>query len=358
MKAVFCTCVYPLVMKYYLILISLWLVTATHAQTAAHADSLRSRYYVPGLCYALISTDSILEIQYLGVRRLGRFEPVDAASRFRIGSNTKAVTAAIAAALVQRGVIRWDTELYDLLPEMKAHSLPRYRHITLRQLLDFEVPFTAWTYTDTVLTRERLHASGDSAERYAFVDWFLKHHYPAHKKNGIYRSNVSYAAAGLMLERAAHRSYPQLVAELNAALGSDFAIGEPNAMDTAQTWGHGPYMYAEPPGDHYKLNWLMAAGNLNTTLTGYVRFIQALLRADSGYVIAERPERVDDTKMGWNKAPFGLYNVGNPGTYVSEVCLLPDGHHAVIILTNAQSDDSYRCVMQLLMQLVNRVIKK
>ncbi len=358
MKAVFCACIYPLLMRYYLLLLSIWLVTAASAQTAASADSLRREYLVPGMCYALITTDSILDIQYLGMRRLGRPEPVDAASRFRIGSNTKAVTAAIAARLVQRGVISWDTEYYDLLPEMRAHSLPRYRHMTLRQLLNFEVPFPSWTYTDTVLTRQSLHVTSDSSERYAFVDWFLRHHYPVHKKNGLYQSNVSYAAAGLMLERAAQRSYPQLVAEMNAALGCDFATGEPNEADTAQTWGHSAWLYPEPPGDHYRLNWLLPAGNLNTTLPGYIRFIQALLRGDGGYAIAEVPQQVDDFKMGWRKAPFGLYNVGNPGTYVSEVCLLPDGRHALIILTNAQSDDTYRCVMKLLMQLVNKVPQK
>ncbi|MBS1623700.1 MAG: beta-lactamase family protein [Bacteroidetes bacterium] len=307
---------------------------------------------VPGLCYAVVTADSILDIQYLGVRRLGSAAPIDAASRFRIGSNTKAVTAAIAAGLVQRGLISWDTEFFDLLPELLPKSARRYRHMTLRQLLDFQVKFPAWTYTDTVLTRAMLHATGYGEERAAFVQYFLQQsRVTARRPNGFYMSNVSYAAAGLMLERAAHRSYPELVQELNETMHTDFAIGEPNVADSTQTWGHDAWLRPQPPTDGYKLNWLMAAGNLNTTLTGYIPFIQALLRSatDMDGIGATLHGR-GTFSMGWyHDDTGGIYNLGNPGTYVSQLYILPDRSRAVIILTNAQNEGAYKVTAQIML---------
>lgn len=308
--------------------------------------------HVPGLCYAVVTADSILDIQYLGVRRMGNAAPIDAASRFRIGSNTKAVTAAIAATLVQQGLITWDTEFFDLLPEMRPQSARRYRHMTLRQLLNFKVKFPAWTYTDTVLTRAMLHATGAEEERAAFVQYFLQQRkVHARRPNGFYMSNVSYAAAGLMLERAAHRSYPQLVQDVNEKLHTDFAIGEPNVADSAQTWGHDAWLRPQPPADGYKLNWLMAAGNLNTTLTGYIPFIQALLRSagDTSGIGATLQGR-GIFSLGWYQDDMGgIYNVGNPGAYVSQLYILPDRSRAVIILTNAQNDGAYKVTAQIMM---------
>lgn len=340
-------------MRYFPITLLLLLATvAGQAQNARVADTLRMHAHVPGLCYAVVTADSIVDIQYLGVRRLGSAAPIDAASRFRIGSNTKAVTAAIAAILVKRGLLSWDTEFFDLLPELRPHSARRYRHMTLRQLLDFKVKFPAWTYTDTVLTRGTLQATGDADERTAFVHYFLQQRrVQAKRSHGHYMSNVSYAAAGLMLERAAHRSYPELVQELNETLHTDFAIGEPNVADSIQTWGHDAWLRPQPPADGYKLNWLMAAGNINTTLTGYIPFIQALLRsARDTNGIGTTLQGKEAVSMGWyHDDKGGIYNVGNPGAYVSQVYILPDRSRAVIILTNAQNEGAYKVTAQIML---------
>ena len=145
-----------------------------------------------------------------------------------------------------------------------------------------------------------------------------------------------------MLERAAHRSYAGLVQELNEKLHTDFATGEPNATDSLQTWGHDYELKPQPPYDNYKLNWLLPAGNINTPLSGYVRFIQSrLYRKDSVNMSADAGME----NMGWFIQPDGaLFNIGNPGTYYSQVYITPARHYAIIILMNAQTDGAIKAM--------------
>lgn len=81
--------------------------------TAAFADSIRRKYNIPELSYAVVSSDTVLEMQALGVRKINTQLTASLSDRFRIGSNTKAITGFIAALLVQQGKISWDTKFFS-----------------------------------------------------------------------------------------------------------------------------------------------------------------------------------------------------------------------------------------------------
>jgi len=64
---------------------------------------------------------------------------------FAIAADAKAMTAVIAARLIERGLIRWDTRLAEALPELRRDMLPAYRNATLEDLLAHRAgvaPFT------------------------------------------------------------------------------------------------------------------------------------------------------------------------------------------------------------------------
>src|ERR1700741_171694 len=71
-------------------------------------DSIRKAYSIPELAYAVVSSDSVLEMRACGEKRINSGLEAGLDDKFRIGSNTKAITGFIAAQLVKQHKISWD----------------------------------------------------------------------------------------------------------------------------------------------------------------------------------------------------------------------------------------------------------
>ena len=251
--------------------------TFTKAQsTVTYADSLSKVYKIPALGFAVIAADTVFELHVGGVQRINDSYPAKITDRFHIGSNTKAITAFLAALLVKQGKLRWNTRFFDLYPSLKAKSQQAYYDVTLRDLLTFRGKLPGYTYTFEKPAREEI--TGDNTQqRLQLAGYFLSKD-PMTPKNGLTPSNVDYILAGLMLEKAAGKSYKTLVTDFGRDYGINFGFDYPNLSDTLQPWGHGENLQPIPPFDNYKLNWLLTAGNINVSLPDYVKFVQLQLR--------------------------------------------------------------------------------
>ncbi len=106
------------------LLLPLFLVLTSFVCTAQSAvkftDSIRRVYKIPEVGYAVVSSDSVYEMNVLGVRKINTRLKAGMGDRFRMGSNTKAITGFIAARLVKQGKLSWHTNFFDLYPEMKG----------------------------------------------------------------------------------------------------------------------------------------------------------------------------------------------------------------------------------------------
>jgi CubicO group peptidase (beta-lactamase class C family) len=317
------------------------------AQTGRLADSLRRAYEIPELAYAVVSSDSVLEMHVLGIRKWGTDHMAGPDNRFRIGSNTKAITGFIAARLVKEGTLSWDTRFFDLYPELKEQSHRAYHDLTLLDLLTFRTRLLKWTYTDSVPSTTEI-TGDDGAQRIAFMAWCLRQP-PVPETSGPSFSNPAYVAAGLMLEKATGRPYKELVGDLGAELDINFAFGAPNSTDSLQPWGHDKDLRPEPPGMNNKLEWLLAAGNIQLSVPGFAKFIRLQLAGAAGRSPGMSAEEFRFLHQGrerfaigwfWEKEPTGdvvIYNFGNPGTFLSKVFMLPEKDRAFILVCNAQS---------------------
>lgn len=326
------------------------------AQSYKQADSIRLAYQLPELAYAVVSADSIFEIQVCGVKRNGTDWPAKITDRFRIGSNTKAITAFIATRLVQQGLLTWQTRFTDLFPLLKKHMRAAYRNYSLLNLLSFRTRLPKWTYTNNK-PKEHTITGSAAEQRMQFAQWILKQ--PSVKtKDSINFSNPAYVLAGLMLEKAAGKSYEQLIQELAAEWHMEIGYGAPNFTDTLQTWGHDANLLPEAPLNNPKLNWLMAAGNLNFNLPDYVRFIQLQLKGlQQGAAGLSRQQfqlghyGLPRFALGWfNRTENGQhysYNTGNPGSFYSYVLVAADANRALILFTNIQSPGAQKGVQAL-----------
>lgn len=185
----------------------------SYGQTSLEfADSIRKAYHIPELNYAVISSDTIIEMHALGVKKYNSDIKADLNDRFRIGSNTKTITSYIAVLLVKQGKINWSTKFFDLYPELRLQSNAAYYDLTLQDLLTFRANLISWTYTNESPTKKIIKGD-EKTQRYNFAAWILQQP-SVEEKKPIYWSNPAYVLAGLMLEKASQKSYEMLVSEL------------------------------------------------------------------------------------------------------------------------------------------------
>ncbi|GJG89185.1 hypothetical protein tb265_43660 [Gemmatimonadetes bacterium T265] len=101
----------------------------------AYAARAARDWRVPGLAVAVVAGDSVVLAKGYGVRELGRPAPVDAHTRFAIGSTTKAMTVAALGMLVDEGKLRWDDPVTKYLPAFRLADAYVTRNVTVRDLL-------------------------------------------------------------------------------------------------------------------------------------------------------------------------------------------------------------------------------
>ena len=98
------------------------------------ADGMK-RLGVPGTAFSLIADGKIVYVGGLGVRELGRAEPVDADTLFPAASNTKALTTLLLAELVDQKKLRWDEPVIEAYPAFRLGDAASTSQAQIRYLV-------------------------------------------------------------------------------------------------------------------------------------------------------------------------------------------------------------------------------
>jgi CubicO group peptidase (beta-lactamase class C family) len=98
-------------------------------------ERIRAKHHLPALAASLVVGDRVVAASAVGHRRVGDPRRVTQNDRFCIGSVTKPMTSLLVAALVEKGVLSFDTTLAKMFPELKKDMQPSYRKVTVRMLL-------------------------------------------------------------------------------------------------------------------------------------------------------------------------------------------------------------------------------
>src|SRR5579875_3455190 len=87
----------------------------------------------PALGYAVIDATGVTALEVAGRRRINAPDAVTRDDLWHIGSNTKAMTAALYAKLVEQGRAKWGAKLPALFPDLAVE--PAWTNTTIEDLL-------------------------------------------------------------------------------------------------------------------------------------------------------------------------------------------------------------------------------
>ena len=246
-------------------------IDASWAQTArrpvgasldAMLDPIRVQFELPALAAAVVRNGKIVASGVVGTRRAGTKAPVAIDDRFHIGSDTKAMTSLLAAMLVERGKIRWDSTVAEVFPELVATMDADVKTVTLEQLLSHTGGIPGDNDEGDKLLQQSFgqeHKNLDEL-RYWLITQLVRQ--PLQSKPGAQfaYANMGYTLAGAMLERVSGRTWEELIVERvfeplgmkSAGLGPQSTLGRVDAP-----LGHRPLpngtlkpMLAGPNGDN------------------------------------------------------------------------------------------------------------
>jgi CubicO group peptidase (beta-lactamase class C family) len=240
-------------------------------------EEVRARAGLPGIAAAVVGRQGIVALAAAGDRRAdvdGALEPGD---RFHLGSCTKAMTASVAARLVDGGRLRWDTTLAEAFPGWSATMDPAYRPVTLRDLLRHRSGLPALMKDDGWLLGG-LYPWQSLPEQRRRLARNALHRPPAVQRGTFLYSNAGYTVAGAVLEAATGKPWEELLRqELFTPLHMEpCGFGPPGrgrARD--QPFGHVARGAAYQPEDGDIPAVLGPAGTVSCSLAAWAAFARA-----------------------------------------------------------------------------------
>ena len=196
------------------------------------------QYNLPALAAAVVREGQVIAAGAVGTRRAGADIPVTLDDRFHIGSDTKAMTALLAAMMVEEGKLRWNSTVAEVFPEMAAGMNADLRGVTLEQLLSHAGGLPGENERILGLYGKSFMQEGNLDEiRYWLVREVSKD--PLQFKPGTQfgYSNLGYIAVGAIVERVTGKTWEELIREriftplglTTAGLGVQASIGKVDA---------------------------------------------------------------------------------------------------------------------------------
>jgi CubicO group peptidase (beta-lactamase class C family) len=171
----------------------------------AIAQEVIERYDLPGIALGVVEDGEVVFARGYGETVAGSGEAVDVDTVFKIASNTKAMTAALLARLVDAGRLRWDDPVIKHLPRFRMHDPWVTREMQVRDLLIHNAGLREGA-GDLMLWPEPNHFTRDD------IIAGLAHLRPQQSfRSGYAYDNLLYVVAGEVAAAAGGASYEELV---------------------------------------------------------------------------------------------------------------------------------------------------
>lgn len=344
-------------------------LTFQAAQTRSVVEVVRSnrvRYGIPGFIAATLRNGMVDEIGAAGVRLAGQPDRLRWGDPMLIASGTKAMTATLAARLVERGYIKWTHKIVDVFPGYIGRIRPQYEKVTLEQLLLHQggLPLdlsTELTIATALATDDPMVIRGN------YLRSMLRQA-PVGPVGETSYSNVGYIIAGVMMEFAMREPFENLMRRL---------IFEPLGMSSAGFGWPGSSRVLDAPRPHDALGQPQRpdsifrfpgvynpSGGVHVNINDWARFAGMQLGQVSRRFLSLASLRklhtpVNGVAMGWNVVSRSgaqlLQHDGTDGFWYSSILLDFDRKTGILVMGNRGGPSGERAVHETLAQLLDRL---
>ncbi len=297
-------------------------VRQTDAAAEAALDAVFAEAAPPALAAGIVTREGLVWAGVRGVRRAGADDPATLDDRWHLGSNTKAMTAAIFGRLVDQGRARRDMPLAQAFPGMTVD--PAWAGITLDDLMHHRAGLLDAGLIDQSWL---IAAHGDQRplpeQRAAFAARALGA--PPRGPVGQFAyGNGNYIVLGAAIEALTGQAWETVMqAGLYAPLGLTSAgFGAPRGD---APWGHRGGVGVDPAGLADNPPALGPAGTAHMNLADYGRFVAAIMggrpdwlsEATRAQLLTPAAGSPPAYAAGWGvlTAPWG--GVGGPGPAIT-----------------------------------------
>lgn len=352
------------------------------AITAA-VDEAVERYHLPGIAVGVMVDGEVRQVELRGEIEAGTGQAVDRDTIFKIASNSKAMTAALLARLVDAGRLAWDDPVVRHLPQFRMHDPWVTREMQVRDLLIHNSGLGAGAGDLMLWPEPNLFTRDD-------VIAGLAHLKPVYSFRSRYAyDNTLYIVAGEVAAAAGGAGYEELVRrELFAPLGmARCRVGEWRrdevgnvAQPHARVEGRNVVVRADP--EVIAAVPMAAAGGIRCSLDDMLKWVAMWLSPeDEGLVggspwlsrtqreamwTAHMPMPLSRRMREWDNSHYSAYGYGwrltdvdgtakvsHTGTLsgmYSAVTLLPQLGTGFVILINGDADEARTVLTQVLVK--------
>ena len=241
----------------------------------AHFRRYQETAHVPGLVYGIVHDGKLIRVGAMGVQDLDARRPVDADTRFRIASMSKAFTALAILKLRDEGKLSLEALAETYVPELKGWRYPTddSPRIRVRDLLSHTAGFVTddpWGDRQQILPEA------------AFTE-FLRNGVPFTRApaTAFEYSNLGYALLGRIVTNVSGRPYKDYIEQTimrplgMTATGYDIQASPPERRALGYRWENDAFA-REPDMAHGTFG---AMGGVETTANDYARWVAFLLSA-------------------------------------------------------------------------------
>lgn len=285
-------------------------------------DAVFAETAPPALAAGIVTREGLGWAGVRGVRRAGSDDAARLDDRWHLGSNTKAMTAAVFGRLVEQGRARWDLPVAEAFPGLTVD--PAWAAITLDDLMHHR----AGLLDGPLVNRDWLIAAHADQrplpeQRAEFAVRALGAP-PSGPVDAFAYGNGNYIVVGAAIEAITGQPWETVIAgELFTPLGltsAGFAAPRGPAP-----WGHSGGVAVDPSGFSDNPRALGPAGTVHMTLADYARFIAAMMggrpdwigEATRAHLLTPAAGAPPAYACGWGVGSAGWAGVGGPGPVIT-----------------------------------------
>ena len=330
----------------------------------------------PGLGVTVVENGQVTLAKGYGVKKLGSPDKVDENTAFGIASNTKAMTAALLAMLVEEGKIEWDAPVTKYMPSFQMSDPVVTKLMTVRDLLVHRSGLTLGA-GDLMIWPAPTHTRAEIVAGLKYLP------IGGQFRGGYAYDNVLYVAAGALIEAVTGKTWEEEIkTRIFQPLGMADTVSSPALVDRARRAE--PHCRLGPPvrglGPQTVLPFDASfdaagpAGGVNSTPRDIGKWMQVQLArgvapdgkrlwseqqaremwkpqtitASSDGPTTENPGRatMQAYALGWfvqdHRGERLLWHTGGLAGFISYTGLLPGRKSGIMIMTNAEENPVLR----------------